>query len=132
MSHRKSTPNRFTTNNKKSNMKKQEAKPITVLVYEPPTIMGAGAMVMMPAEVQTKGELEEYQRLVGGFIQMVKWGEYTLYVDEDGQNKQLKPSLFGGLVGNIVVSKFKNRKEVGLSAQDIELLLKPIYAGMFG
>lgn len=89
-------------------------------------------MVMMPAEVQTKGELEEYQRLVGGFIQMVKWGEYTLYVDEDGQNKQLKPSLFGGLVGNIVVSKFKNRKEVGLSAQDIELLLKPIYAGMFG
>jgi len=61
-------------------------------------------------------ELEEMQKIVGGYIEMLAYGE-ELYavVNEEGRIKRLPQNpFFPEFVGNVILGKLKDSEFVGI------------------
>ena len=104
--------------------KNKSPKSLNVLVMHPLDLNG-GLRMIRPETATISGDLSDYQRLVGGDVQVAKFGDYIVYIDQDGLNKGLSPSLLPNLVGTVVVSRTRSRKDIGLFPADIELLMRP-------
>jgi len=75
-------------------------------------------------------ELSRLQRIVGGFIEMATFNEYTLIFDEEGLLKGLpRNPHFPQLVGPVIVTKTRNGKCVGLTDGELTKVQKQFRPG---
>lgn len=84
---------------------------------------------LKPAQVrEVENELSAFQEIVGGLIEAVNFGDYSLTLNEEGKIEGLLPNLkLPGdvLVGTLYVVKIDNDGyEVSLNEQDIEKVMK--------
>ena len=66
--------------------------------------------------------IETLQELVGGYIEPVYQGIYTILCDEEGNLKQLPPNILG-LVGRIVFVRNGVDDFEGLTDDDIKFIM---------
>lgn len=75
--------------------------------------------------IELKNELQEYNDLVGGYIENVYYKDFILVVNEEGRIRRLDLNVFD-LVGNIVIVRNGVSDYAGLTDSDIEMWLKLI------
>lgn len=78
--------------------------------------------MQQPEILEVENTLEEKQRIVGGYIEYVPFGEYDMFLNEEGKLERLKPNLkFSNdvVVGTIYISKANDEGEaVSLSDEE--------------
>lgn len=73
------------------------------------------------SEIEVENTLDEFQRLVDGYIEPIYEGEYIILVNEEGRLMGLPHNIMG-LVGNIVIVRNGGEEFESLSDEDITYL----------
>lgn len=87
--------------------------------------------------IDIEGKLEDFQKLVGGYIEVIPYNRTSTLVyilNEEGKLRGLKANkvIFGGrdvIVGNFVVAKIDGEDIVGLSVRDEDYVRSTVNIG---
>ena len=81
-----------------------------------------------PVVTETRDDLESLQKLVGGYVQVVRWvPPFIVLVNEDGLRLQLPVNTMfpdHTLVGNVVIAKRSRSEIVGLTLDECDKVMQ--------